>query len=118
MGEKVHEKTKSLVLKISGNRVSHPAAQEGLRCARGLVADGRWKVIVELSEEGVMSLNERSRGLHAPDASSVEQLAARAQIIVVMKHTDQGSFIPEWMLKVTPDEALRLGIKADVVLLF
>lgn len=117
-GEMDQKKTKSLFLKICGDPATDSSSQEGLRCARGLAVDGRWAVTVELCGEGLRHSGSWEEAPPVYGLTSLQELAATAQIIVVQKDSDKGDPVPEWILKVTPDEALQRGMSADAVLMF
>ncbi|XOV69597.1 MAG: hypothetical protein ACFHW5_12865 [Verrucomicrobiota bacterium] len=113
------EKTKSLLLKICGNPATDPGAREGLRCARGFAVDGRWEVAVQLCGEGANCLHGCTGfDPEADVAASLEELAAKAQIIVALEDSNPGNSFPEWILIVSSDEMVERGLSAEVVLVF
>lgn len=113
------EKTKSLLLKICGNPATDPGAREGLRCARGFAADGRWEVAVHLCGEGANCLHGCTGfDPEADVAASLEELSAKAQIIATPEDLNPGNSFPDWILIVSSDEMVQRGLFAEVVLVF
>ena len=98
--------------------MGHPGFQEGLRCARGFAADGRWGVTVEMCSESLESIRETSRNFPGVDVTSAEELSGSVRFVVATNDTSHKYVIPDWVHLVTPDEALLLGLSADVVLMF
>ena len=118
MADHDQDKPKSLFIKINGTTLGQPGTLEGLRCARGFAADGRWRVTIEICAESVEHFIEFSDQFRAPGFTSVEELAGLVRIIVAMNNTSPNPAIPDWIQPVTPDEVLQLGLTADVVMMF
>ena len=118
MDELDQDDRKSLFLKITGNPLEHPGSQEGLRCARGFAADGRWRVTVEICAESVECFNTSSDQLQGFDLTSLGDLSRRVHFIVAPSDGSSKNASPDWVNPVTPDEALLLGQVADVILVF
>ncbi len=98
--------------------MGHPGSQEGLRCARGFAADGRWRVTVEICAESLESFSETSGHFLGVDVTSAEELFGSVRFVVATNDTSRKYVIPDWVHLVTPDEALLLGLAADVVMMF
>jgi len=118
MGEDNQAKPKSLFLKISGNPMDHPGSLEGLRCARGFAADGRWRVTVEICSECVEYFIETQENLQGTGFTSIEELSGLVRFVIASNSISHTSAIPDWIHPLTTDEALLLGLAADVVLMF
>lgn len=111
---------KKLLVILAEDPLKHPSAQEGLRCARGLAADGRWSVTIGVCEQGLSVFqavgDEGGDPNHDLDVLADRRVVEKCVALVAKENPPPQ--MPGWVEKLTAEEWLFLGKTADVILKF